>query len=354
MIHRTEATWQTSGSLSENDAPAAASVPGQSPDWQQQMATAFKRLEDLFDYIEIDPGQLSSAEAAARNFPLRVPRGYAARMEKGNLKDPLLRQVLPVADEMVRHSDYLAAPVSDRESSVAAGTLHKYQGRVLLIATGSCGVHCRYCFRRHYPYRDASAGRDNWRGAIDHLQKSRDVSEVILSGGDPLTLSDERLRRLARALEKIPHLRRLRIHTRLPLLVPGRITDELVDWFARGRLQPVMVLHANHAREISGELRTGLEALRRQGVTLLNQSVLLRGVNDSETALSDLSQSLFSSGVLPYYLHLLDRVQGAAHFEVAEPEALSLYRQIRDQLPGYLVPRLVRDESGKGSKTLLI
>ena len=345
MIHRTEATWQTSGSLSGTGEPS---------DWQQQMASAFNRLEELFEYLEIDPSQLPAAEAAANDFPLRVPRGYAARMEKGNLQDPLLRQVLPVEEELVRHSDYLADPVSDRDSSVAAGTLHKYQGRVLLIATGSCGVHCRYCFRRHYPYRDASAGRENWRGALDYLEKSRDVSEVILSGGDPLTLSDDRLRRLVQALEEIPHLRQLRIHTRLPLLIPERITDELVHWLTRGRLQPIMVLHANHAREISGELRSGLQTLCRHGVTLLNQSVLLRGVNDSATALSDLSRSLFSTGVLPYYLHLLDRVQGAAHFDVTEPEALSLYRQIRDQLPGYLVPRLVREEPGKGSKTPLI
>ena len=335
MIHRTEATWQT-------------------PGWQQQLATAFRSVEDLFEYLELDSDRLPAAEAAARDFPLCVPRGYAARIEKGRLQDPLLRQVLPTGDELTRDPGYSIDPLGDRANSAVRGTLHKYRHRVLLVTTGACGIHCRYCFRRHYPYSASSAGRDNWTQALDYLRETSDIREVILSGGDPLTLSDTRLERLAQALGEIPHIQRLRIHTRLPLLIPERITDDLIHWFTQGRLQPVLVLHTNHPQELSAELTAAIKPLRHRGVTILNQSVLLKGVNDSTAALTVLSETLFSAGILPYYLHLLDRVQGAAHFEVPEPGALALYRHLRELLPGYLVPRMVRDEATSKAKTLVI
>jgi EF-P beta-lysylation protein EpmB len=235
----------------------------------------------------------------------------------------------------------------------APGVLHKYGGRALLIATGTCGIHCRYCFRRHFPYADSGIGRDRWQQALTYLQQTDQIKEIILSGGDPLILSDDRLAALIDALQQIPHLQRLRIHSRLPVIIPDRLTDRLTELMASQRLLTTLVLHVNHAREISDPLVAALNRIRSRGVTLLNQSVLLRGVNDTAETLCELSEALFSSGTLPYYLHLLDRVQGAAHFEVPEDEALRLHQRIRLRLPGYLLPRLVRDTPGAQSKTLL-
>ena len=334
MIHRTEAAWQT-------------------PAWQQQLAGAFTRVESLFSYLDIDRALLPAARAASSEFGLRVPKGYADLMEKGNPQDPLLRQVIPLAAELQRRAGFVTDPVGDNGAIAAPGVLHKYSNRVLLITSGACGVNCRYCFRRHFPYTDSNAGRERWRPAIEYLKTAHQVSEVILSGGDPLTLSDRRLAYLVDALQGIPHLKRLRVHSRLPVVIPERVTGQLIEWLAGGRLQPSLVLHINHARELSQALHLALKRLRRADITLLNQSVLLRGVNDSADTLSELSESLFASGVLPYYLHLLDPVQGAAHFEVPEAEARQLQRQLRLRLPGYLLPRLVRDVPGVGAKTII-
>ena len=334
MIPRTDLAWQT-------------------PSWQQQLAGAFTRAEDLFDYLELDPSLLPAARSAANKFGLRVPAAYAARIERGNPKDPLLLQVLPVDRELKEAIGFDTDPVQDKKSVTAPGVLHKYGGRALLIATGTCGIHCRYCFRRHFPYADSGIGRDRWQQALTYLQQTDQIKEIILSGGDPLILSDDRLAALIDALQQIPHLQRLRIHSRLPVIIPDRLTDRLTELMASQRLLTTLVLHVNHAREISDPLVAALNRIRSRGVTLLNQSVLLRGVNDTAETLCELSEALFSSGTLPYYLHLLDRVQGAAHFEVPEDEALRLHQRIRLRLPGYLLPRLVRDTPGAQSKTLL-
>ncbi len=334
MIPRTDPAWQTSS-------------------WQLQLARAFTRVEDLFDYLELNQALLPAARAAAIQFGLRVPTAYAARIERGNPDDPLLRQVLPLAAELIRTAGFNTDPVADQNSAAAPGILHKYGGRALLITTGACGIHCRYCFRRHYPYSEFSIDRKRWNQTVAYLERTEQITEVILSGGDPLTLSDDRLATLVNSLGGIPHLKRLRIHSRLPVLVPDRITDRLIDCIVSSRLQSTLVVHINHVREISAPLKLTLNQLRREGVTLLNQSVLLRGVNDSMETLCELSEGLFSSGILPYYLHLLDRVQGAAHFEVPEAEAIQLHRRIRARLPGYLLPRLVRDDPGADSKVQL-
>jgi EF-P beta-lysylation protein EpmB len=334
MIPRTDPAWQTSS-------------------WQQQLAGCFTRVQDLFQYLQLDPSLLPAAQAAAVQFGLRVPAAYAARIERGNSNDPLLRQVLPVAAELNRVVGFGIDPVAERNAAAAPGILHKYSGRALLMTTGACAIHCRYCFRRHYPYSEFSISRERWAQTLAYLQPREQITEVILSGGDPLTLCDDRLTGLVESLGRLPHLRRLRIHSRLPALIPDRITDRLVDCMLSSPLRSTLVLHINHPREISEPLQPVLRRLRSGGVTLLNQSVLLRGINDSAETLCELSEGLFSVGILPYYLHLLDRVQGAAHFEVSEFEAAQLHREIRKRLPGYLLPRLVREDPGAESKTPL-
>ena len=318
--------------------------------WQTEMAEAVRDPAELLGLLELDSRWLEPARRAAATFPLRVPRGFLARMRKGDPDDPLLRQVLPLGEELLEAPGFSRDPVGDMPSLAARGLLHKYQGRVLLIATGACGVHCRYCFRRHFPYSDETARNDDWREALDYLRSDTSINEVILSGGDPLTLSDERLAAFAEALEGIPHIRRLRLHTRQPVVLPSRVDEALVAWLAACKLQKVVVLHMNHGREMDGALRDACARLRGTGALLLNQSVLLKGVNDSAAALAELSEALFSASVLPYYLSLLDPVAGAAHFDVSEARAIELMADLRARLPGYLVPKLVREVPGAPSK----
>jgi EF-P beta-lysylation protein EpmB len=291
-----------------------------------------------------------SASAQAQ-FPLRVPRGYAARMRLGDANDPLLRQVLPLDDEDRLVPGFSLDAVGDGAAKGGTGVIHKYDGRALLIATGSCAIHCRYCFRRHFPYAEETAASGGWGSALDYLRADPSIHEVILSGGDPLSLSTSKLAELTDALRALPQITRLRLHTRLPIVLPERVDAEFLDWIGALPWPTVMVVHANHAHEIDATVREACGALRQRGVHLLNQAVLMRGVNDDADALVALSEALFASGVLPYYLHLLDRVQGTAHFEVPEAEALALRDAIHARLPGYLVPRLVREIPGEPGKT---
>ncbi|HKE96370.1 MAG TPA: EF-P beta-lysylation protein EpmB [Povalibacter sp.] len=321
------------------------------PHWQQALADAISNPAELCDILGLDPGLLPGAAAAAEGFALRVPRGFVARMRHGDPRDPLLLQVLPRDAENRPVPGFSLDPVGDMASRAGAGVLHKYRGRALLIATGACAVHCRYCFRRHFPYGEESALSAGWQSAIESLQADPSISEVILSGGDPLSLSDRRLTQLTDALRTVPHVRRLRIHTRYPVVLPERVDAGLLHWLSHLPLQKVMVIHANHANELNRDVGDACRAIAACNVTLLNQSVLLAGINDSVEALATLSETLFACGVLPYYLHLLDRVQGAAHFEVDEPVALRLHAGLMRQLPGYLVPRLVREVPGAPSKT---
>lgn len=288
---------------------------------------------------------------------MRVPPGYLARMRHGDPHDPLLRQVLPLRAELdAADPRYVADPVGDLQVSTAPGLLHKYEGRALLVTTGACAVHCRYCFRREFPYSEHTAARGGYAAALEAIAADPSITEVLLSGGDPLTLGDRRLDELLRALEAIPHLRRVRIHTRVPIVLPERVDAGLLDaWHPRMRLQRVMVLHANHAQELrdAPDVRRALADLRAGGTVLLNQSVLLAGVNDTADALAELSEALFDHGVLPYYLHALDPVRGAAHFDVPELEARRLVAELATRLPGYLVPRLVREVPGAPAKEML-
>ncbi len=328
--------------------------PDWKPDWKEELRQAFTRPADLLGFLAL-PTDLADERRAAgfREFRMLVPRGYAALMEQGNPDDPLLRQVLPVACERTDHPDFSTDPVGDAAATRGPGLLKKYQGRALLVTTPACAIHCRYCFRRHYPYAQESLGADAGSSAIAGIASDDTIREVILSGGDPLMLDDAHLQSLVAKLEAIPHVERLRLHTRLPVVLPARVTKALCGTLAQTRLQAVVVVHANHPRELSPAASGAVRLLREAGVALLNQSVLLRGVNDDPDTLSVLSDVLFRDGILPYYLHLLDRVQGAAHFEVPLTEALDLMAELRLRLPGYLVPRLVREDPGAGSKIAL-
>ena len=287
-------------------------------------------------------------------FPLRVPRSFVARMRSGDWNDPLLLQVLPLAAERAAAPGFFSDPLGEAIAARAPGLLQKYEGRALLIATEACAVHCRYCFRREFPYQEHRDQQARWTHALKEIASDPSVHEVILSGGDPLSLSTRRLRTLTAEIAAMPHVRRLRIHTRLPVVLPSRIDDALLDWLRSIAVPTVIVLHVNHANEIDAQVRNACAQLKAANVVLLNQSVLLRGINDSEDALVDLSEALFDAGIMPYYLHLLDRVSGAAHFEVDEPAARRLAGRIAARLPGYLVPRLVRETAGAPAKLALL
>ena len=322
-------------------------------DWDGSAADIITDPAELLALLRLDLSTLPAVLAAARDFPLRVPRSYMRRIRPGDPADPLLLQVLGRSEELEEVPGYSADPLDEAEHTPVPGILHKYQGRVLLRVTGACAVHRRYCFRRHFPYNEHLPTRDRLAAALDWLAGQGDISEVILSGGDPLSVSDRRLRELLAALEQIPHLKRLRIHSRLPVVMPERVSEGLLTMLGSSRLNPVMVVHANHGAELGSDVATALAALSAAGVRLLNQSVLLRGVNDDADTLAALSERLLEVGVLPYYLHQLDRVAGAAHFAVSDQQALQLVSSLHARLPGYLVPKLVREESGAPGKTAL-
>lgn len=323
------------------------SITWQSPaGWQRELARAIRTPAELLAILGVDHGVLNASIDAHRQFPVRVPRGFVARMRQGDSHDPLLRQVLPVDEELSAYPGFTHDPVGDAQATQSPGVIHKYHGRVLLITTGACAVHCRYCFRRHYPYNDSHAASDQWHYALDYLRVHKDVHEVILSGGDPLSLSDDRLFALVHALDTIPHLKILRLHTRQPIVLPERIDNAFLSSLRQVKMQTVMVLHSNHANEIDASVIEAIRALKTANVTLLNQSVLLKNINDNADTLAQLSWRLFENGVQPYYLHLLDRVAGAGHFEVSEVHALQIYHDLSCKLPGYCVPRLVREQAG--------
>lgn len=318
--------------------------------WQQQLAEAFNNIEDLCRYLHLSPDDLPVSVEAVKNFPLRVPLSFAACIEKGNPHDPLLRQVLPINEELLAYPGFSNDPVGDLASVTQTAVLHKYYGRVLLINTGSCAINCRYCFRRNFPYADLQLSKQKEDAAIQYIQENTSISEVILSGGDPLLLSDSRLTRLIQQLDSIKHLKRIRIHSRLPIVLPARITAEFINTLTQSPKQITIVTHCNHANEISDAVIASCKSLKNAGITLFNQAVLLKGVNDSVEVLCELSEQLFSQGVIPYYLHLLDKATGTRHFEVSEIEALALIRQVQATLPGYLVPKLVKERAGAASK----
>lgn len=318
--------------------------------WQKELAGGFTDPFSLLNYLNLDPSDFGSHAEARRLFPMRVPRYFASLMEKGNWQDPLLLQVLPNNQEFLTAPGFSADPL-DEHDTANPGLLHKYQSRVLLIVKGGCAVNCRYCFRRHFPYAENSLSSAELDANITYIAANPEIDEVILSGGDPLMAKDSKLAELASRLAAIDHIKRLRIHTRLPVVMPSRLDDAFMHWFANLPLQRVMVLHINHANEISGALKEKLSSLQQRGVTLLNQAVLLRGVNNSVEQQVYLNEAVFDAGIMPYYLHVLDKVQGAAHFDVNVQEARHIMAGVIKRLPGFMVPKLVTEIGGQPGKT---
>lgn len=327
--------------------------PTHSASWHTDLKQAVRDPAQLLAALELPANLLQPAQQATRQFPLFAPGPYIARMTKGDAADPLLRQVLPLADELIDQPGFAADAVGDSAALLSPGLLQKYHGRALLITTGACAIHCRYCFRREYPYSDSPKSPTDWQPALDRIAADATIDEVILSGGDPLTLTDGHLAELATRIAAIPHVHRLRIHTRLPIIIPSRVTTELIDWLRGTRLTPIFVIHANHAQELDDTTATALARLTDSGIPLLNQSVLLRGINDTAEALINLSRRLVNLRVTPYYLHQLDRVRGAAHFEVPACQGVSLIEEMRRSLPGYAVPRYVQEIAGEEHKVPL-
>jgi len=321
--------------------------------WQELWREAVTDPHELLAALDLQAFADTLLPGSDAGFPLRVPRGFVARMRRGDPNDPLLLQVLPQARELDDVPGFTGDAVGDLTARTVNGVLHKYEGRALLVATGSCAVHCRYCFRRHFPYAEQTAAATGWTEAVAHVRADESITEVILSGGDPLSLATTKLAELTAALAPVRHLRRLRIHTRLPVVLPERIDDEFSRWLRALPWPTTIVLHANHAHELDASVAAVCALLRDSGAVLLNQAVLLRRVNDDAAVLADLSERLFDCGVLPYYLHQLDRVAGAANFEVDDARARELLDELRVRLPGYLVPRLVREIAGATAKTPL-
>jgi len=325
-------------------------IPQNKRQWQKSLSDCITEPEKLLKVLELDQALLPAAVEAAKHFPLRVPLEFVKRIKKGDIQDPLLKQVLPIGEELKVVEKYSADPVNESQYNPVPGLLHKYQGRVLLTLAGSCAINCRYCFRRDFPYEQNNPGKQGWQQALDYIQQDDTIHEVILSGGDPLIVNDKGLNDLVNHLEQIAHLKRLRIHTRLPIVIPSRITEEFINIMTDTTFQTVIVVHCNHANEVDAEVEAMFKKLNQANIPLFNQAVLLKGVNDNLQALTDLSESLFENKVIPYYLHLLDKVQGAHHFDMPRDAAIELYQQLKNSMPGYLVPRLVEEKPGQGSK----
>jgi EF-P beta-lysylation protein EpmB len=320
--------------------------------WQKNLAQGFSSVAELLNYLEL-PASFGSS-LAEKQFSSRIPLGFAKRMQKQNPNDPLLLQVLATEKELKVHNGYESDPLQEGQSTRVKGILHKYSGRVLITLTGICAVNCRFCFRRQFPYQENNPGRNGFKDICEYIAQDKNITEVILSGGDPLLASDLILAELIQQLEEIPHVHTLRFHTRIPVVFPERIDQGFIATLSSSKLQKVIVLHSNHPQELDNSVQHALEKLRNLDCYLLNQSVLLAGINDDALILAELSQALFKLGVIPYYLHVLDKVQGTAHFDLPLSRAQAIYRQLQELVPGYLLPRLVCEEAGKLSKTLLI
>lgn len=318
--------------------------------WQKELANVITDPKILLQLLDISPEQYQHHFNARKLFPVRVPRPLLSRMKIGDINDPILKQVMPLSAEFMITDGYLDDPLEEHDT-VAPGLLHKYKHRVLMVVKSGCAINCRYCFRRHFPYADNSPNKTRWQQALNYIDEHPEINEVIFSGGDPLMASDEHLVWLIEQLEQIRHIKRLRIHTRLPIVIPQRITTSLVQALANTRLKPAIVFHINHANEIDANVIQALEPLISARIPLFNQSVLLKGINDDASILAELSEQLFDNGIQPYYLHLFDKVQGVAHFDVDDLEAKKIALELMAILPGYLMPKLVREIAGEANKT---
>ena len=318
--------------------------------WQKELANVVTDPQKLLEAVNICPETYQSHFNARQLFPVRVPRPFIARMKKGDINDPLLKQVMPLSDEFINTDGFSTDPLEEHDT-VATGLLHKYKHRVLMIVKAGCAINCRYCFRRHFPYQDNSPNKQRWQEALTYITQHDEINEVIFSGGDPLMASDEHLAWLIQQLEKIPHIKRLRIHSRMAIVIPQRITQGLVSLLSQTRLKATMVFHINHKNEIDQQVIKAIEPLREARIPMLNQSVLLKSVNDNAEDLCQLSEALFDNGITPYYLHLFDKVQGVAHFDTDNTRAKTIIKKMMAILPGFLMPKVVREIAGEANKT---
>ena len=316
--------------------------------WHDSIRSAIRTSAELLTELNLSHEQ--SCSESERDFPVFVPREFMRRMKPGDSQDPLLRQVLADSREQVSVNGFTADPVGDLASESQPGLLRKYKGRALMVLTGACAVHCRYCFRRQFPYDLLPKSPSVWQPLLDEIRADQSLEEVILSGGDPLMQTDSSLAWLSTELSQIEHVRRLRIHTRMPVIVPTRICASLLEWLEIVRPALFLVLHVNHPNELDASVTPAVEKLKRAGATLLNQAVLLRGVNDQPAVQLELCKKLLDLQIIPYYLHQLDRVIGTAHYEVPVDEGLRIISFLRDNLPGYGVPKYVREVAGEGHK----
>lgn len=321
--------------------------------WKEILADLITDADELCELLDLSDLDRATVKESCAGFPLRAPRPYVSRIKPADPLDPLLLQILPRTEELITTDAAELDPLQEQQFSPVSGLLHKYHGRVLIVLSGSCAIHCRYCFRRHFPYQDARIGKSQWQEILDYIKADTSITEVIFSGGDPLNSTDASLARKCDDLADISHLRRLRIHTRQPVMIPQRINKECLAWMSQTRLDVVIVLHSNHAQEIDSSVKKALIDLKSAGITLLNQSVLLKGINDSAQTLAELNERLFECGVLPYYLHMLDPVQGAMHFAVPHQRAMQIKAELQAILPGYLVPRFAVEEPHANNKTTL-
>ena len=323
----------------------------QSLSWQEQLAQAIREPNELLEYVGLMANSIGYSNEAMEQFPIRVPHVFANRIRHNDPNDPILRQVFPYIDEESEVSGFIKDPLAESDVQASHGILKKYKSRVLSITTAACAIHCRYCFRRHFPYQESTASSQHWNAALEYIKNDNSINEVILSGGDPLTLSDRRLTEICTALSQIDHIKRIRFHTRLPVVLPARITTTLLQLITNNHKSILFVIHTNHANELDDDVAKAIRLLQSFGILVLNQSVLLKGVNDSVEALISLSERLIENKVIPYYLHLLDPVAGAAHYDVAIEKAREIIRQMQANTSGYLVPKLVKEEIGGVSKT---
>jgi len=318
--------------------------------WQDELARAISDPRKLFALLELDTATLASVLPAHKDFKLKVPHPYLKKIRRGDINDPLLRQVLPIGNELAEMPGYHTDPLAESMANPMPGLIHKYHGRVLLVVSPACAIHCRYCFRRHFPYQNNNPGRQQWQRPLDYIAMNPSINEVIFSGGDPLAANDQHLRWLTEQIASIAHVKRLRVHTRLPVVIPSRITADCVKWLTETRLQSIVVLHINHPNELGNDVQEAVARLKSAGIDVLNQTVLLNGVNARADTLISLSEKLYETGILPYYLHVLDAVQGAEHFAVKDEKVKELQQQMLARLPGYLVPRIVIEKPGAASK----
>lgn len=324
-----------------------------SKSWQQELADSAISMEALIEMLNLDGSLIPAAGEAIQQFPLKVTASYLSRIKKGDINDPLLKQILPVIDENSLSATYSTDPVGDLIANKIPGLLHKYKGRVLLTLSGACAINCRFCFRRNFPYHENLIGQAQWQKIIEYIRADESIHEVIFSGGDPLVATDQRLEKMLAELTQLKHVQRIRFHTRLPVVLPSRITAQLLNSLTATSLKIIMVIHCNHPNEIDQSVEQALKKLAAKGIKLYNQSVLLKGVNDEVAILTKLQYLLYNLDVQPYYLHLLDKVQGTAHFDLPEDEVKKLYQNLAAELPGYLLPKLVREIIGESGKSLI-